>query len=129
MDLRADELIARIFLPRGRDGWRSYYRKVGTRSAQAISKVCLAGALRLPASGAIEDIRIALGSVAPTVIRATRCEAGLRGRRLDTATIASAREILADEIQPIDDIRSTSRYRRAVAVNLLEEFLRAARES
>ena len=129
MDLRADELIARILLPRGRDGWRSYYRKVGTRRAQAISKVCFAGALRLSMSGAIEDTRIALGSVAPTVIRATRCEGALRGRRLDAATITSAREILADEIAPIDDIRSTSHYRRTVALNLLEEFLCAALES
>ena len=128
MDLGGDELIAAIYLPRGREGWRSYYRKVGTRRAQAISKVCFAGAVRLSADGVIDDIRIALGSVAPTVIRAARCEDGLRGRRLDAETITSGREILAGEIAPIDDIRSTSRYRRAVAVNLLEEFLGAARE-
>lgn len=129
MDMRADELIAKIYLPRGREGWRSYYRKVGTRRAQAISKICFAGALRLSAGGAIEDIRIALGSVAPTVIRAIRCEDGLRGRRLDAASIVAARELLAGEIAPIDDIRSTSRYRRVVALNLLEEFLGAARKS
>jgi len=125
MDLAPDELIARIFLPRGRSGWTSYYRKVGTRRAQAISKVCLAGGVRLK-NGVVEDIRIALGSVAPTVVRAMQTEAILRGRALNSSTIAAARGALAVEIAPIDDIRSSAHYRRTVAFNLLEEFLRSA---
>ncbi|MGB8591376.1 MAG: xanthine dehydrogenase family protein subunit M [Candidatus Acidiferrales bacterium] len=125
MDLRGDELIARIVLPRGGTGWKSYYRKVGTRRAQAISKVCFTAAMRLR-DGIVNDVRIALGSVAPAVVRAARTEAALRGKALNSAAIANARAILAEEIAPIDDIRSTARYRRAVAQNLLEEFLRGA---
>lgn len=74
-------------------------------------------------AGKIADVRIVLGSVAPTVLRATRAEEALRGRQPDPELIKSAQEALADEIAPIDDIRSTSRYRRAVTRNLLAEFI------
>jgi CO/xanthine dehydrogenase FAD-binding subunit len=124
MDLRSDELIRRIRVPREKSGWKQYYRKVGTRRAQAISKVCFAGAARVDA-GRIVDIRIALGSVAPTVLRAVETEKTLRGERLSPAILHAAQEILAREIAPIDDMRSTSRYRRRVAQNLLAEFCEA----
>jgi CO/xanthine dehydrogenase FAD-binding subunit len=121
MDLRSGELIRRIRLPRGKSGWKQYYRKVGTRRAQAISKVCFAGAARVDA-GRIVDLRIALGSVAPTVLRAVETEKALCGERLSPAILRAAQEVLAREIAPIDDMRSTSRYRRRVAQNLLAEF-------
>jgi CO/xanthine dehydrogenase FAD-binding subunit len=124
MDLRGDELIRRIRLPRGKHDWKQYYRKVGTRRAQAISKVCFAGAARVEA-GRIVDVRIALGSVAPTVLRAIETEKTLRGERLSPATLSAAQEVLAREIAPIDDMRSTSHYRRRVAQNLLAEFCEA----
>jgi CO/xanthine dehydrogenase FAD-binding subunit len=73
MLLRPDELLARIRLPRRRRPWIAYYRKVGTRRAQAISKVCFAGAARAE-GGRIADVRIALGSVAPTVVRCYETE-------------------------------------------------------
>ena len=122
MDMAADELITAVTIPRGRDGWQETYRKVGTRRAQAISKVCFAAAMQVDA-GKVKDVRIALGSVAPTVLRCTKTEAALRGKRLDGQTIADARARLDKEIQPIDDIRSNERYRRLVACNLLEQFL------
>jgi CO/xanthine dehydrogenase FAD-binding subunit len=139
MDLRPGEIIARIWLPplpnpvasafrrkdlpfRRKDSWRDYYRKVGTRRAQAISKVCFAGSIRFD-GGVITDVRIALGSVAPTVVRASRTEDALRGKPLDEAAIAAAEQVLASEIAPIDDIRSTARYRARVAANLLRAFL------
>ena len=125
MDLRADELIARIWLPRARGAWKTYFRKVGTRRAQAISKVCFAGGVQLD-KGIARDVRVAVGSVAPIVIRAVRTEEYLRGKPLEASTISHARKVFADEIAPIDDIRSTSRYRRTVAQNLLEEFLTIA---
>ena len=124
MDLRGDELICRIRLPREKSGWKQYYRKVGTRRAQAISKVCFAGAARVDA-GRIVDLRIALGSVAPTVLRTVETEKTLRGERLSPAILRSAQEVLAREIAPIDDMRSTSCYRRRVAQNLLAEFCEA----
>jgi CO/xanthine dehydrogenase FAD-binding subunit len=121
MDLRGGELIRRIRMPREKSGWKQYYRKVGTRRAQAISKVCFAAAGHVGA-GRIVDLRIALGSVAPTVLRAVETEKTLRGERLSPAILHAAQEVLAREIAPIDDMRSTSRYRRRVAQNLLAEF-------
>jgi CO/xanthine dehydrogenase FAD-binding subunit len=121
--MRADELIARIRCPRAPHGLKSYYRKVGTRRAQAISKVCMAGAARFGEGGRVESVCIALGSVAPTVVRCARTEELLVGQLIDEALIKSARETLAQEIAPIDDIRSTKDYRLRVAENLLEDFL------
>jgi CO/xanthine dehydrogenase FAD-binding subunit len=122
VDLASDELIARILLPRGRAGWRDYFRKVGTRRAQAISKVCLAASGRV-ADGRIADVRLAYGSVAPVPLRCVRTEGTLRGRAPDDLTVSAARETLRSEIAPIDDIRSTAAYRRRVAENLLTEFV------
>lgn len=125
MILRENELLCAIRLPRRAPGWRDYYRKVGTRRAQAISKVCFAGSLLL-ADGMIRDIRIALGSVAPVPLRCRVTESVLRGQHPSPAWFAAACEELAREIAPIDDIRSTARYRTRVAQNLLEDFLRQA---
>jgi CO/xanthine dehydrogenase FAD-binding subunit len=122
MELASDELLRAVRLPRRVKKWRQYYRKVGTRKAQAISKVCFAGAA-LVENGTIRDMRIALGSVAPTVLRAVKTEDALCGNSVTPAVIAAAKEILAQEIAPIDDIRSNARYRLRVAQNLLEEFL------
>ena len=122
MNIAADELIRAIHLPRRLQPTRAFYRKVGTRRAQAISKVCFAGVLMLEGD-IVEDVRIAVGSVAPTVVRARAAEAELRGRRLEPPVIASARRALSRDIAPIDDIRSTARYRASVAGSLLEEFL------
>jgi CO/xanthine dehydrogenase FAD-binding subunit len=122
MQLASDELLRAVRLPRRSEKWQEYYRKVGTRKAQAISKVCFAGAALLE-NGTIRDVRIALGSVAPIVLRVVKTEDALRGGSLTPAVIAAAKETLAREIAPIDDIRSTARYRLRVAQNLLEEFL------
>ncbi len=107
--MRPDELIVAVEVPPVEG--RQWFRKVGTRAAQAISKVVVA-AVRGPAP------RIALGSVAPTVVRARRTERALA----EGTSIDDAAEILAGEIAPIDDVRSTADYRRLVAVNLLRRF-------
>jgi len=119
--MRDDELIRAIRIPRSKAFSKQFYRKVGTRRAQAISKVCFAGAAQMD-GGRIVDVRIAMGSVAPTVCRATETEKMLRGEKAVTATLRAAQESLAREIAPIDDIRSTARYRLRVAQNLLAEF-------
>jgi CO/xanthine dehydrogenase FAD-binding subunit len=124
MDLAPDELVARVILPRRPAPGSQYYRKVGTRRAQAISKVCFAAAMDVDgARGIVRDARIALGSVAPVPVRATQTEAALRGRAPDAATIAAAQLALASDIAPIDDLRSNARYRLRVAQNLLAECL------
>ena len=120
--MRADELIARVLLPRPAEGASHFYRKVGTRRAQAISKVCMA-ALAEVEGGALGKVRVALGSVAPVVLRCQKTEGVLSGGRLDEELLKSALEELAREITPIDDVRSTARYRTRVAQNLLKEFL------
>jgi putative cofactor-binding repeat protein len=120
--LAPDELIRAICLPRQIAGYFGYSRKVGARNAQAISKVSIAALGRL-AAGIITEVRIALGSVAPTPIRLTETEKILRGKRIDSALIGAAKKQTALEIRPIDDIRSTARYRAAVSGNLVAEFL------
>jgi len=108
--LRPDELIVAVEIPPVIG--RQWFRKVGTRAAQAISKVVMA---------AVRDdgtARVSLGSVGPVVVRARQTETTLRaGGGIDAAAAT-----LAGEIHPIDDIRSTADYRRQVAVNLLRQF-------
>jgi len=123
MLMRPDELLTRIRLPRNTTGATHYYRKIGTRKAQAISKVCLA-AIGRTNNGHIDDLRLALGSVAPIVVRCTQTENALRGQKPDAATVKSAQASLLREISPIDDIRSTADYRLQVASNLLADFVR-----
>lgn len=120
--MREDELIRAIRLPRATANWKQHLRKVGTRKAQAISKVCIA-AMADADGDVIRDIRIAFGSVAPTPVRAAKTEAALKGQLIDEAAIKAARAELLNELKPIDDVRSTADYRSRVAANLLEEFL------
>jgi CO/xanthine dehydrogenase FAD-binding subunit len=100
MDLAADELLTSIRLPRKFADWKHFYRKVGTRRAQAISKVCFAG-IR---NG--DTMRMAFGSMGPVPF---------------LVDFENAR----DQITPIDDVRSTARYRLMVASNIMEEFQHA----
>jgi CO/xanthine dehydrogenase FAD-binding subunit len=99
-----------------------YYRKVGTRKAQAISKVCFAAVARMN-TAEIAEVRIALGSVAPVPLRCTKTESLLRGRKVDQQLVTAAKAELERELAPIDDIRSTRNYRLRVSLNLLEDFL------
>jgi CO/xanthine dehydrogenase FAD-binding subunit len=134
--LRPDELLHSITVPRHHAGFSQYIRKVGTRNAQAISKVALAGLARLaphdPGAGdtspnlpIIQEIRLAAASLREIPTRLPATEHELTGRPITPEMIARARVALACEVRPIDDIRSTERYRAAVAANLLEEFLRS----
>jgi CO/xanthine dehydrogenase FAD-binding subunit len=120
--LAPDELVRAVCLQRRFSGHLQHARKVGARNAQAIAKVCIA-ALGRVVDGVIEDVRIAMGSVAPIPVRLTETERVLRGKRIDSKLIALGNRTAANEIKPIDDIRSTARYRRAVAGNLAAEFL------
>ncbi|HEV7889030.1 MAG TPA: xanthine dehydrogenase family protein subunit M [Pyrinomonadaceae bacterium] len=124
--MRADELIARVRLRRPSAGARHFYRKVGTRRAQAISKVCFAALAEVGEGGVLGEVRIALGSVAPTVVRCRETEGLMRGRVSGAELSKEAADALARDIAPIDDVRSTARYRLRVAQNLLAEFLSGA---
>lgn len=118
------ELIEAITLPAPRrPPDRHLFRKVGTRAAQAISKVVAAGQLWLAGDGSVEELRFALGSVAPTVKRARAVEESLRGQRLTPGAVQDAGAKLERDIAPIDDLRSTAKYRMRVAQALLAAFL------
>jgi CO/xanthine dehydrogenase FAD-binding subunit len=120
--LAAGELIRAVCLKRRYSGYYAHTRKVGARNAQAISKVCLA-ALAQCKGNVVEDVRLAMGSVAPVPLRMAVTERMLKGKTLDRQLVQSARATAAAEVRPIDDIRSTARYRAAVAGNLVVEFL------
>lgn len=122
--MRQDELIEKIILPRGIDAGkiRQEFCKVGTRRAQAISKVVAAFWLETN-NGMIRNCRIAYGSVAPTPIRLQKVEAAMSGQPLNAATIKTTVAMLRQEIKPINDVRSTAFYRMQVSENLLRRFL------
>ena len=124
--LATDELLQAVCLPRRFLGYFTHARKVGARRAQAISKVCIAALGRMT-DDVVEDVRIALGSVAPVPLRLTETEQTVRGQAIDSELLLLARKAVAAEIRPIDDIRSTARYRTVVAGNLVAEFLNRLR--
>jgi len=120
---RDDELVLRVrvpLLPRR----HVRFRKVGTRRAQAISKVVLALSWLTGDDGTWNDTRLALGSVAATPVRSAATEAALDGRQPIRATADAAAAALSADIQPIDDVRSTADYRRLVAGRVLRRLLR-----
>jgi CO/xanthine dehydrogenase FAD-binding subunit len=132
MKLAPEELIRAICLGRRFSNYLHYARKVGARDAQAISKVCVAalGRLRGAVTGSvIDDVRIALGSVAPVPLRLTEVERIAKGKPVEPELVQLTRKMTSAAIQPIDDIRSTARYRSAVAGNLVAEFLQQLRGS
>lgn len=123
MNIRPDELLRAIRLPRTKkNSLIHYYRKVGTRKAQAISKVCFAALGRMR-DGKIKLVRIALGSVAPIPLRCLKTEAALLNRTASAQVLTAAKQALAAEISPIDDFRSTRDYRLRISLNLLEDFI------
>jgi len=118
-----DELLLRIRFPLVADR-QLRFRKVGTRRAQAISKVVMALAWRGERDEPWTDVRLALGSVAATPIRAGRTESLLEGATPTAATADAAATALGEELNPIDDVRSTADYRRAVASRVLHRLIR-----
>jgi xanthine dehydrogenase small subunit len=124
--LEPDELVVRVRVPLAA-GRETRFRKVGTRRAQSISKVVLALSYRDTGPEASwTEVRLALGSVAPTPIRARATEAALEGQPPTPETADRAADTLAAELNPIDDVRSTAEYRRLVASRVLHRLIREA---
>jgi len=105
------ELVSGVRLPAPPAGSRQAFRKVGTRAAQAISKVAVAMLGRV-ADGAVVELRLAAGSVAATPVRLRRAEAAALGAPAGEEAGAAAGRAAAAEVSPIDDVRSTAEYRR-----------------
>ena len=123
-DLKEDELLKEIIIPVEFFNI-VFYRKVGTRKANSLSKVSFAGVAKLD-NGIIKDIRISFGAVAPTPLRAPEIEEAIIGKN-KVKIIAEIPDILekyARIIRPIDDQRSTARYRKTISLKILEYFLK-----
>jgi len=125
LSLAPDELIVAVTLPWPPPRAFAFFRKVGTRRAQSISKVVFAGLLRRGRDRAFDHVRLAWGSMAAVTKRAGAAEHALLGTRGTAADRARARAALDADLSPIDDIRSDAPYRLEVAGNLLEQCLRA----
>lgn len=120
--LRPGEVVRSITVPWPPDGARAYFRKVGRRRALLIAVASL-GALLWLDGETIREARLALGSVAPTVLRPREVERALVGHPLAVETLAGLREALSSAVQPISDLRASAGYRRQVAGNLLLDLV------
>lgn len=121
-DIRPGELITGFVIDPLPEGGISAFRKVGTRLAQAISKVMLCGVATLDDEGRVDFVRLAAGSVAPVPVRLSAAEAAARGM-LPAEAYDSVRTAARTDVQPIDDIRSNADYRREVTGRLAARFV------
>jgi CO/xanthine dehydrogenase FAD-binding subunit len=123
---RAEELLTAVVFDRPSPDFVSRFRKSGPRPALEISTVSLALGARF-ADGRLRDVRVAMGSVAPTPLRARHVEAALEGKPLDAAAITAAVEATAEDAKPIDDVRASAWYRGHLARVFVEEVLHDVR--
>jgi len=122
-----NELLTGIELPLPPDNAVSAFFKFGTRPALDISVISI-GLAAKRAGGALRDVRIALGAVAPRPIRATATEAALEGKPLSDEVIAAAAAAADAEIHPISDVRASDWYRREMVKNMLTRMLNHVRD-
>lgn len=124
---KPNELLTRIKIPKSDPHRFEHYEKVGTRLAQAISKICFAGLIEFNDDQTIQKIRLAWGAMGPYVLRSKTTENLLTGEKISDELISKVLNALDDELTPIADIRSTAEYRKKVAINLLNHFLNQAK--
>jgi xanthine dehydrogenase iron-sulfur cluster and FAD-binding subunit A len=140
--IRPDELLREIRVPALNNNQRGLFIKLGLRRAQAISVIDIAIVLTFadipPAdqsaiynlqSAIVKDVRITLGCLAPTIVRAPSAEAYLRGKQLDSNVCAEAGRLACSDVAPIDDVRGSAAYRLATLANLVENGLQCIAES
>ena len=126
-DLKNQEFIEYIVLSNVYEGYTSYFEKVGLRSAMVIS-IASIGVLFKEEAGAVKDIRIVYGAVAPSVLRLKEAEDYLKGKYLEEKTLTEAGEIIGKAVSPIEDLRASAEYRRAVCKNLIMRLLELKKE-
>ncbi len=120
----SDEIITRVRIPRRKEKFVHFYKKVGPRKALAISKLSLAAAVRLE-NKVVCEVSLGFASLAPTVLKPVSIENDLLGVHLSVDSIKQLREKFQQTLRPITDVRSTAEYRATVAANLFEEFLKS----
>ncbi len=121
--IRPDELVREIRVRGLDEGERGLFLKLGLRRAQAISVISIALVVKI-VDGLVHGVRIALGCLAPTVVRASSAEQALVGRPLDDRTIAESCIAVLADVSPIDDVRGSGAYRLKALSALLERALR-----
>jgi CO/xanthine dehydrogenase FAD-binding subunit len=121
-----DELLVEFQVPAGNGRCGGDFVKLGPRQALAISVVCAAASITLAEGGTCAEARIALGSVAPTPLRARAAESLLRGQRPEGSLLARAAERAAAEASPISDVRGSAWYRRRVTPAIVRRALETA---
>jgi carbon-monoxide dehydrogenase medium subunit len=126
--LMPGELIHSVTFSHLSGAWGAAFQKLGKRNGMAISVVSVAAAVVLDVSGMVLDARIALGSVAPTVVRSPRAEKMLVGREAGPRVVEDAADAVVTDISPISDVRSTAEYRRHAARILTRRVLLQAIE-
>ncbi|HIQ29727.1 MAG TPA: xanthine dehydrogenase family protein subunit M [Candidatus Caldiarchaeum subterraneum] len=119
LDIRSDELLTEVRVRRMAEDEDGIFLKHGLRLGDAISVVNAALLVKWDGDDRFKDVKIALGAVAPTVVRARSCEEALTGKELNDSTIWDAASKVVNDISPIDDVRGTAEYRREMSVNLL----------
>jgi len=124
--MQSTEVIHSILFQALTGAWGSAFHKMGKRNGLAIAVVSAAAALHLDDTGTITDARLALGSVAPTVVRSPKAESILQGQQPTPTSIKDAAQACAADISPISDVRSTAEYRNHAAVVLAERALNQA---
>jgi len=120
--LETDELVKEFIIPAAAANSKHGWAKIGQRKAEIIGIVCVAVNMTVE-GGKCQNVRIALGAVAPTPILATKAAAVIEGKVLDDQLIAQAARTAADEISPIDDIRASAWYRRQMTNELVARVL------
>ena len=119
---QSDELVTAVTFNKPAKNERWYYYKLGKRKADAISIVSIAMILRMK-NDVVEDVRIALGAVAPVALRVREAEKSLQGKQLNEDSIKEAAEKALTETSPIDDFRAQAEYRRQMVVTLVRQGL------
>ncbi|MBU0505865.1 MAG: xanthine dehydrogenase family protein subunit M [bacterium] len=120
--LKEDEMVTRILIKKPNQGEKADFIKIGTRKAQAISKVMACFRMQTQ-DDVITSFQAAYGSVAAIPVRVTALEEFLVGEKLEEKTIEEAIQITKDNLNPIDDIRSTADYRKHVCGVMVKRFL------
>lgn len=126
--IKPGEILTEIRIPLDRSGRVRRFDKVGLRKSLAIAVASFCGLLDFDDSGRVSKARFAWGSVGPTVLQSVQAEQAVLGSQLEPETIEQAVAEATEAVRPIDDLRASARYRKAVAGRLLARFLEHARQ-
>jgi len=120
--LTPEEILTEVQIPLIKPAGNSYFIKFGRRNAFTLSIVSVAALVKVE-NGVFDDIRIALGSVAPTPIRASKAEEHLIGHKVNEQVIDDGANVVANEVKPISDVRASAEYRRDMAYVLTKRAI------